>query len=1211
MANLEKTDLLSSWINYIADPDHNEAASKGNYRDYSRYNYSQYILNAVPKGLSSMESLNYGSSVSISKVNTSFDFAEKFREFLLNGDYQKNDNLINFLGQSGNEIGRLIYERIQNYLNNFVNIDSCHYQALVSAYASYNIDISDSLIKNLPVELEYLVNMLSLPKSYYKGAFYSLSVSDLDIQEDIENIKTTKDLETVDQALNRKYFDNFYENVAYPIIRSELYAYKNEDKFKEFIDQSSNGVYDGLLEGNYADFTFLNLIKQTFSDETIRNIAGLMTYNFLNQEIFFKTFTEPNAKYSDDANRLIHADYFYTLLTSRFNYYVDENNELETFDASTMFYGEPTNTSINFKTPTYVDVFNMFEEYFATREEVVEILKVRLAAKKLANLCNRICKLRQEIKEIRLKDSKVGTALLIEELISDFIYKALTQKVGLTNQKYANSDLSNVIDDIENSFDETNKDDKLIKDQLTDIFEAEQRAIGIKFEKYYETLSALVKKLKVEIVEYYDSTPSYLNIIPTIESVRRKKFYRVKKVECPPYLNINGLLVYADFDDKENFFTHGSLEQIRQLLPQCSVGSEKVGYRYFFKKDYDTPAVEVFLDENKQLYYTTKEEPDKKIRLYEPEDSYKMRVADNINKSTWDSSHNWYGFNDGVDSFGAPIKKIVDLYDRTITWSTEFALVDANGADVMVFRNGHQVSPDNRKLIQQKSSIGFVDYYSGFQFPVSRSDVEFLEPDESSNEWVVGFFTDGKGGMFQTGKTDGSTVWVPLILITKENYENTASIKKFYDTTYGLNFYIKLLGNDYYQDKFDSIDVKTFTTVNRQKFILDSTGESLNYNTNNQLYDSQGMVLNYYATDVEKFYNLSNAKVVFKDETKDILVALDGNEPFWNLLSYENLYSDKTVDEEAEIIRFYKNLGLIDDNLSSDYKTVHYDGSESLTQPWASARYNLIKKLKEFWAINAQNIWYDPVLDDARLAAGELDKETAKNLKNMDIAYHSNLGQSMANNPRVQTLNSITNLENWENNTVAIHPCVWNLVEKSYDSYIKVINASTFGEDILNKIFSEPYSWPTGMDKSSDPDNFVHNQGSVEDMDGMYSVETLKDEAGRKRGFNVHTVDYWKNYGKSLFAYETEYEASTNETSNGAKMSRCIDFDGPLNYEALLEVIDHWWTGPEIKEEPVKNAGESDSDFEKRMNEYQEWLKDADGSIRKLDLKKYYIDIAD
>ena len=90
---LEKTDLLSSWNNTIADPDHNEAAANGNYSDYANYDSDQYILNAIPKGLSSMESLKYGSNITISKVNTGFDFAEKFREFLLNGEFQSNNGI--------------------------------------------------------------------------------------------------------------------------------------------------------------------------------------------------------------------------------------------------------------------------------------------------------------------------------------------------------------------------------------------------------------------------------------------------------------------------------------------------------------------------------------------------------------------------------------------------------------------------------------------------------------------------------------------------------------------------------------------------------------------------------------------------------------------------------------------------------------------------------------------------------------------------------------------------------------------------------------------------------------------------------------------------------------------------------------------------------------------------------------------------------------
>ena len=50
-------------------------------------------------------------SISIDKANTSFDFAEHFKAFLNNNEFKKNTQLINFIEDSSNELGKVIYER--------------------------------------------------------------------------------------------------------------------------------------------------------------------------------------------------------------------------------------------------------------------------------------------------------------------------------------------------------------------------------------------------------------------------------------------------------------------------------------------------------------------------------------------------------------------------------------------------------------------------------------------------------------------------------------------------------------------------------------------------------------------------------------------------------------------------------------------------------------------------------------------------------------------------------------------------------------------------------------------------------------------------------------------------------------------------------------------------------------------------------------------
>ena len=81
------------------------------------YRYSQlynsdverYTLNVNTKGSDILTSIN-GVTIKIDKNNTSFDFAEKFKEFIINNEFQSHDNLIDFIS-SGDKIGKIIYVR--------------------------------------------------------------------------------------------------------------------------------------------------------------------------------------------------------------------------------------------------------------------------------------------------------------------------------------------------------------------------------------------------------------------------------------------------------------------------------------------------------------------------------------------------------------------------------------------------------------------------------------------------------------------------------------------------------------------------------------------------------------------------------------------------------------------------------------------------------------------------------------------------------------------------------------------------------------------------------------------------------------------------------------------------------------------------------------------------------------------------------------------
>jgi len=80
-----------------------------------------------------------GIKIEISKKNSAFDFAEKFNEFLINSNYKNKKYLKEFMADSCNDIAKVIYERIQNLIDNVTNIDTCNWRALYSKYAENEV----------------------------------------------------------------------------------------------------------------------------------------------------------------------------------------------------------------------------------------------------------------------------------------------------------------------------------------------------------------------------------------------------------------------------------------------------------------------------------------------------------------------------------------------------------------------------------------------------------------------------------------------------------------------------------------------------------------------------------------------------------------------------------------------------------------------------------------------------------------------------------------------------------------------------------------------------------------------------------------------------------------------------------------------------------------------------------------------------------------
>lgn len=1130
-------------------------------------------------------------AIAIKKENTGFDFADRFKQYLQNPEFKTNSNLISFFQSSSNEIGKVIYERVQNFLNNIINIDSCQYKALLSYYDTDDIDIKTVLTANLPEKLEYLINVFSVSKLYFKNNFYNLSIQDDAISNYINtDFKDTTDiyakLKLTEEILNEKYFANFYQSVVYPIIREELYKNYEDEEIQKYIEQSTSGVYDKCYSGTNYEYYFNKFVITTTSNKTLEYFCDVAKSNLEN----YIKFTYPDAAWPTK-------DYFrYIFANLPSNDTIKDDDEKLVYqyidiekapsDMVLWEYSSSNNlenaienikkfeNDINLLSPNFRDIFNIITRFIISKESVLKSARIKLTAQKLANICNSICKLREEIKNIRVKDSKIGTAALIEELICEFVYKNFTKKIGITNQAKVPNTLYDLKSEIDRMF-KSDEGDASIHKILSDMFFAEQKTIGVEYDSnttntnFLLTLKEMLSVFDAEIVEYIDNTSAYLNIIPEEGEIEIEEKYKVEETQYTPYLNVNGLAVYADWKDTTNYTMN--VNQIQQRSePKVDAVNPETDRNYYIKDSGDVPLI---INELGQVT-----DIEGKV-WYCPEGSNVYELAPNLSKAEYLDSYKLFEIKE--------TRKVVDLFDRLITHTVYKKLVDANDSPVIEWIN--DVKQPDYKFVYIASIMpsGFIEYDTKMSLQME----EYIgENSKKVQKWYL-YQNPNTGELYQIykeGPKEGSPdVYYTGISQVEYNKLTKPEEKKKYQVDiedYKKLYFVDTRINTENLTEIDYIYPSIYiqygdgsiidTKVNQYQFaysetyVLDETGEELGYTEAKQLYNSEGLILNNYVSDLEKFYAIENAKTAIIEKSKFSKKALTGNTPFWTELSVKEFYQDLTADDEYEIIKFYRRIGLIDDT-KIESKIYKASNGEDLKLEWMLARENIINNLKEIWKANAPHRWFNPVVDQNRLEKGQIDQIKVDELKEMDFLYHSNLGPNYENKLTVPVENSITNLANYENNTIAVHPCVWNLVEKSYQTYLRLYTLSFYGDKILNKIYKNART-------------FGESHISVIDEDGLLAFTSDNSQA--------HIIDYWKEYSKSFFGYSTEYQMLTNKIEgnlNIGALSRFKDFDGPFNYEGLQELLTHnWFSSNKMGSDEFKI-----------------------GSIREIDISRYYIDI--
>tara|TARA_A100001201_G_scaffold143273_4_gene144224 strand:- start:77 stop:2383 length:2307 start_codon:yes stop_codon:yes gene_type:complete len=123
---------------------------------------------------------NTGAS-KVAKINENFDYPEVLQSYALQPTINQSPDLFEqffgtvfgVLSSDPNSIGKKLYEKTSNFVENTSNIDTCNVQNLFGLASRNNVQINDfasaNLLVNYPAEISRLVNIFSIKKSILFG----------------------------------------------------------------------------------------------------------------------------------------------------------------------------------------------------------------------------------------------------------------------------------------------------------------------------------------------------------------------------------------------------------------------------------------------------------------------------------------------------------------------------------------------------------------------------------------------------------------------------------------------------------------------------------------------------------------------------------------------------------------------------------------------------------------------------------------------------------------------------------------------------------------------------------------------------------------------------------------------------------------------------------------------------------------------------------
>jgi hypothetical protein len=294
--------------NFVSDIPSNNVKSAQAGGDWSGNRwYQKYsgAYNSIPiEGMSTpFRIYDIDSSFQIAKVNEEFDCANYFQSLALPEILSKNTKLFDefFAAVVGDgnptqeSAGRVIYERIANFVSNRGDFETAEIDELLSIAESMAVD-TKTFGSDFPVAVKRLLNIFSVPKQQLRG----IPNLEADTANNIGPILTESSLITANNyyfVKDRRYdtyqlvYSNLFNGLSvYPLSDIDVEGLRqpitDNYYFFEYNEQNSNG-YTGNLINWDSDFTTVSYTLSTNEEWYGDNgLVETMFNNLLTKQLY-------------------------------------------------------------------------------------------------------------------------------------------------------------------------------------------------------------------------------------------------------------------------------------------------------------------------------------------------------------------------------------------------------------------------------------------------------------------------------------------------------------------------------------------------------------------------------------------------------------------------------------------------------------------------------------------------------------------------------------------------------------------------------------------------------------------------------------------------------------------------------------------------------------------------------------------------------------